>query len=143
MKNTVVVEMNCDFGKFQNQTMNTTIWANDQKIWSGLSEQDSCNFKFDFKLPGCIIVEVNGKNQFDTQVDDSGKIIADKNVLIRSMSFDGIWVKKWMMENRVWKFQPTLGTERFTNYFGYNGRGILKIEHQDILDFWLDCHVID
>lgn len=123
--------------------MHTTIWANDREIWRGMGEKDSHEYQFDLMLPGRIFIDVCGKKPFDTEVDESGKIVSDKHVLVRSMALDGIWVKKWMMESRIWLFRDTEGLEKFTNYFGTNGRGIFSIDHADILDFWLDCQVVD
>jgi hypothetical protein len=82
--------------------------------------------------------EINGKLPNDTQVDSNGNIVQDKFIAVESMSVDGIWIKRWMLESRI--FESAYGK---TNYFGQNGIVQFQIPYSDIMQFWLDTVTVD
>jgi len=87
--------------------------------------------------PFVLEMQVSGKDQFDTQVDEQGNIIADKCLKIKGLAVDGIWIKSWLLESRVIEFVDLNGNVRHTNYLGQNGVAKFHMP-QDALEFWLD-----
>jgi len=110
--------------------MGLTVSANHNTVFTDPSVKNSI-IDFETDLPVRVEFETFGKGKFDTQVDKDGNILQDKHILIDGVCIDGIWVKKWYIESRL--FQP-IGS----NYFGQNGTYWFEIPYIDIMDFWLD-----
>ena len=64
--------------------------------------------------------------------------LQDKFIVVESMSVDGIWIKRWMLESRI--FESALGK---TNYFSQNGIAKFQIPYSDTMRFWLDTVTVD
>ena len=103
---------------------------------------DTLDLTFFVELPQELSIIVSGKNIGDTKVNEKGKILKDKCVIVESMSVDGIWIKKWILESRIFFFQDESGESRWTNYFASNGCAKMKLP-SDIMDFWLETVIVD
>lgn len=101
-------------------------------------DSDHHDLEFQCSLPLTVEFEFGGKLPNDTLVDDQGNILEDKFILVESMSVDGIWIKRWMLESRL--FESAQGQ---TNYFGQNGTAYFRIAHIDIMKFWIDTVTVD
>lgn len=138
MTNTTV-KLRFRIGYFQDQTMSMIVRANDQVVLD--CEKFNTNhydLEFQCSLPMLVEFEINGKLPNDTQVDSNGNIVQDKFIAVESMSVDGIWIKRWMLESRI--FESAYGK---TNYFGQNGIVQFQIPYSDIMQFWLDTVTVD
>lgn len=97
----------------------------------------------DFKLeltvtiPTDLIFEISGKGANDTHLSADGTVVADKFFRVDALCINGIWVKKWQLESRVFDFQGDLGESNHSNYWGFNGKARLVLPG-DLLEFWLD-----
>lgn len=119
-------------GKFQDQSMALEVYANDRLIFAkDQFETPKVDLSFEIDLPCKIEFRTSGKQKFDTEVDVNGVILQDKYILVEGIAIDNIWIKKWVLESKL--FSPIS-----TNYFGQNDVYWLEISHTDIMDFWLD-----
>ena len=76
-------------------------------------------------LPVQVDLTFFGKNQDkDTKIDDQGKIIQDKHVLIKEIRLDNIVVEPLYLKRRL-KLEHPNGAN-YSNYIGFNG--CMKIE---------------
>jgi hypothetical protein len=119
--------------------MSLIIRANNQIVLDcNQFSTDFHDLEFQCLLPMVLEFETNGKSFEDTLVDDQGKILQDKFIVVESMSVDSIWIKRWMLglfENAT--------SDIKTNYFGQNGIARFQIPYSDIMQFWLDTVTVD
>ena len=119
--------------------MSLIVRANNQTVLDcNQFSAPSHDLKFECSLPLVLEFETNGKSINDTLVDSQGLIIEDKFIVVESMSVGGVWIKRWMLESRV--FESSLGK---TNYFSQNGIYQFQIPYSDIMRFWLDTVTVD
>jgi hypothetical protein len=90
--------------------------------------------------PAVVNFSVSGKKKFDTKIDLDGNILQDKFIRVDSLCINGTWIKKYMMQSRVFDFTAEDGSKFQSNYFGSNGQARLVIP-EDLLEFWLDLIV--
>lgn len=131
-------------GRLHGKAMGLVVTCNDAVVYDCQEvPNDVLELHIESSLPLEIRFETSGKKPDDTLVDDHGNILQDKFLLVDSMAIDDIWIKKWMLESRIFKFVSHSGHRSTSNYFGANGTGTFSIPHKDILDFWLDTLVVD
>lgn len=131
-------------GRIDDTAMSMSVFRDDHLLhhiheWNN----DRCRLEFDIELPCRLKLQVSGKNQFDTRVDPAGNILADKFVKIEGLALDRIWVKKWMLESKIFDFHGEEGYITHSNYFGKNGYAEINIPYTDSLEFWLDILALD
>jgi len=138
MTNTTV-KLRFRIGHFQDQSMSMIVRVNDQVVLDCKKfNTDYHDLEFQCRLPMLVEFELDGKLPNDTRVDSHGNIVEDKCIAVESMSVDGIWIKRWMLESRI--FESAWGK---TNYFGQNGIVQFQIPYSDIMQFWLDTVIDD
>ena len=138
MTNTTI-KLRLRIGRYQEQSMSLIIRANNQIVLDcNQFSTDYHDLEFQCLLPMVLEFETNGKMPNDTLVDDQGQILQDKFIVVESMSVDGIWIKRWMLESRI--FESALGK---TNYFSQNGIAKFQIPYSDTMRFWLDTVTVD
>lgn len=124
--------------------MGLTIVANNDLIYStDQIDEEKLSFEFLVDLPLTLTFKVDGKNIGDTEVDAQGNIVRDKCVILNALSINGIWVKRWMLENKLIEFTDSNGEKTVHNYFGKNGTARFTIPYSDLLEFWLDTMTVD
>ncbi len=138
MTNTTI-KLRLRIGRYRGQSMSLIIRANNQIVLDcNQFSTDFHDLEFQCLLPMVLEFETNGKSFEDTLVDDQGKILQDKFIVVESMSVDSIWIKRWMLglfENAT--------SDIKTNYFGQNGIARFQIPYSDIMQFWLDTVTVD
>jgi len=144
MKNIHQIKFYIRVSRLNHRAMGLVVRCNDVIAYSSPEvADDAFEINIESGLPLNVEFVTSGKRWNDTMVDQNGNIIQDKFLLIESMSVDGIWIKKWMIESRIFEFVGENGIQTRSNYFGTNGVGKFSIPHQDILEFWLDTLVVD
>lgn len=140
----VVIKCRLLSGEAHGTRMGLTVTANLSTVFQAQSLTcDTLDIEFVCDLPLTLQFRVDGKMPEDTEVDDQGNVIKDKCVILDALCINGIWVKKWMLENKVIRFVPDSGQQRINNYFGQNGLAIFTIPYTDMLEFWLDLMTVD
>jgi hypothetical protein len=145
MKNTIPICLEIKFGHFQGNTMDLIIFQNNVVVFdrNGSHDNDTVRLEFHAVLPLDLRILVSGKEMNDTEVDAFGNIINDKCVIVNSMSVDKIWLKKWILESRIFRFRnANNGLTKITNYFGSNGEAFLHIP-LNIMEFWIETVITD
>lgn len=138
MTNTTI-KIRFKIGFFQGHSMSLIVRANDKIVLDcNQFSKPYHDLEFQCTLPLTLEFEINGKSINDTVVDAQGQIIEDKFIVVESMSVGGIWIKRWMLESRI--FDSVLGK---TNYFSQNGTAQFQIPYTDIMRFWLDTVTVD
>jgi hypothetical protein len=122
-------------GDLDDQTMSLIVLANEQIVFKQDKDLDK-TFTVDFNidLPGEIKLIVNGKGAFDTKVDAQGTILQDKFLKINSMLIDRMPVPTWVLASKLIQFVHN-NQVAYTNYFGYNGQGIIQLPSNTFLLF--------
>lgn len=82
-----------------------------------LAEDNFC-FSTDIIIPGNLVIEVFGKNQFDTQVDEQNNILKDKYIKISKLFVDQMEVN--FLHKLIRLETPTNIVH--SNYLGFNGK---------------------
>lgn len=120
-------------GRYGGSSMSIDILANDQTVYSNVLPPDRVHVDFDCELPAQIKFIVSNKQPFETEIDSSGNIIADKHIKIDRLVIDRMPVDQWILEGRLVEF---MGQK--TNYFSTNGQATITIPNQDSFEFFLD-----
>jgi hypothetical protein len=138
MSPTSNIVMGFSAGFIDNQTMNLVIYNNDQVIYQNYNIIDS-RFVVEFEscLPSTLCIDVSEKGPNDTKVDDQGNILADKFIKLDYFNVDQMPVKSWILENGLIHFLTEHRQELKTNYFGFNGRATIDLNHTDSFEFHL------
>lgn len=124
--------------------MSLSIYNNDRLIESVAEWSDRPKrLEFEIELPAMLIFKTDGKHVYDTLVDEQGNILSDKYIKVDGLCFDGVWIKKWMLESEIFDFVANDGSHSRSNYFGRNGQGKIDIPYSDALDFWLEIMSVD
>lgn len=140
----VVIKCRLLSGEAYGTRMGLTVTANASTVFQAQSlTSDILDIEFTSKLPLTLQFRVDGKMPEDTEVDDQGNVIKDKCVILDALCINGIWIKKWMLENKTIVFVPDSGQQRINNYFGQNGTANFTIPYTDMLEFWLDLMTVD
>lgn len=129
------IKINFSTGELNGCTMNLVVMAGKQTVFKH-SDNLSKKFtvEFDTNIPEEIKFIVNGKGPFDTKVDEQGNILQDKFLKIDSIQIDRMLVPTWILENKLIRFVYN-DQVTYTNYFGYNGQGIIQIPKSTFLMF--------
>ncbi len=131
-------------GSAYQSRMSLTVSVNEEIIYSTEQiDDEKLNLEFVASLPMTVTFKVGGKDISDTEVDDNGNIIRDKCVILDALCINGMWVKRWMLENKLVEFVADDGKKITHNYFGKNGLGKFAIPHTNLLEFWLDTMTVD
>lgn len=129
-------------GKVNNKAMTLSLYNHNHHLLSITEWKNNKEIlEFDLNLPIELKFKTDGKHKFDTIVDDSGNIIADKFIRIDGICVDGRWIKTWMLEGKLIQFTENLGDTKISNYFGKNGIGMFSIPYEDLLEFWLETMI--
>ena len=146
MQNTIThkIKMFLTSGQVYGHRMALTVNVNGICIFDSPEvSSDSIILQCTAKIPLTIEFAVGGKGLYATQVDSQGQIMSDTFVRLDALGIDGIWVKRWMLENKLIVFTDLNNQKHTTNYFGYNGTGTFIIHQTDLLEFWLDTMLIN
>ncbi len=141
MTNTTTIKFRFKIGRYLNTTMSLKVQVN-KEILLDVDQflQDWHELEFSTTLPLTVEFETMGKMPGDTIVDNDGNILQDKFISIEQMSVDGIWIKQWILESKL--FENTTSDIK-TNYLGQNGITRFQIPYSDIMQFWLDTITVD
>lgn len=132
------VDLDFELGFVQGRTMDMEVHVNGYQVYSGTNiYQKQLRLEFSMALPGLIEIKLSGKNEFDTEIDDRGNIVADKYIKLRRLIVDKMPVKTWLLENKLVVIETDNNIFKTTNYFGYNGTAIINIKQDNSLDFHL------
>ena len=131
-------------GRAYGNRMGLTVIANSNLIYqSNQLCDDTLDLEFVSNLPLTLEFQVYGKTPGDTEVDHEGRILRDKCVILDGLSINDMWIKKWMLENKLISFCPDSARPRINNYFGQNGVASFNIPQSNLLEFWLDVMTVD
>lgn len=126
-------------GFIQGKTMEMSILLNNKIAWEEKIEQENFVVVLDCVFPCEITFVLKGKEKTDTIVDKDEKILQDKFLRIDSIVIDRMPIKKWILENRLIKFDSHDNLHNlYTNYFAYNGQANISINSNDYFVFFLD-----
>ena len=118
--------------------MSLAVYADSRQLFAQSQIHDTkLSLEFRLELPVTLSFEVSGKNEFDTEIDAQGNIVADKFVRIDSISIDNMPIARWILESRAIEFSPTVGAPQFTNYLAKNGRSTLVVSESTSFEFFL------
>lgn len=108
--------------------MHLRIWANNDLVHDSDAAQ-RVDLEFNMTLPGRIQIDVSGKRSgLDTLVDEQGVILRDKFVRLDWISIDRLPVKHWIVQSKLIQFHSDeMPGTHHTNYFGFNGSGVLDL----------------
>lgn len=112
-----------------NGTMRLEIFVDDNLIEVHdhfLSDRFSTNLKM--SLPGTLRLVLSNKNELDTEVDNTGKITADKFVQLTRVLVDRVEPAIDFYQSLV---LHTKTQEIRSNYWGFNGYVELKFDQND------------
>lgn len=141
MTNTTTIKFRFKIGLYSNTSMGLKVRVNNKTILDvDQFLQDWHELEFSAMLPLIVEFETIGKMLSDTLIDSNGDILEDKFISIEQMSVDGIWIKQWILESRL--FENATSNIK-TNYFGQNGIARFQIPYSDIMQFWLDTVTVD
>lgn len=133
------IEIIVESDTWDGKGLDLEIWCNKSLLWRQDNVvEKSTRIVFGVGLPMTLEFKVAGKSLDDTQVDVQGNILNDKFLKITHMSINDIWIKKWLLERKI--FQSEFGS---SNYFGHNGCYHFTIASTNLLDFWLDTMLVD
>lgn len=126
-------------GTLENQGLDLTIFCNDSMVWQKTNiTEELTPINLESFLPLTMMLQVSGKKHNDTLIGDATQILADKFLRVDYMCINRMWIKKWVIEKKL--FQSDFGC---SNYFGHNGLYYFRIPSTDILDFWIDTMTVD
>lgn len=105
-----------------NGSMSLEISYNNQVLdWFPTLPDDSLELKYKITLPGKLEFKVANKNiNTDTQVDDQGKIIADKYVILKSASLGRVPIQEYQL-HRLCLHRGIDGDVVNSNFWGKPG----------------------
>jgi hypothetical protein len=85
-------------------------------------------YRKEITLPTKVSLKFTNKNlQCDTILDETGKIIKDKSVIIQHISIDGIPISIIYLKNHL-KIITDDQREVYSNYVGFNGEMLLDFD---------------
>lgn len=143
MKNTSVeIKIQIFVGSLDNKSLGLKVYDQDHLIYQHKeTDLETVRIEHRTQLPADLTFQVYGKGRHDTKIDQSGQILADKFLRVDALCVNGIWLKKWALESRIFQFQSDQGQSHTSNYWGFNGRAKLNLP-ADLLEFWLDLLTI-
>lgn len=113
-----------------NGSMGMTIRCNDKLLLSKNSfDTDTFEFTDNIELPADITIDLYGKGVNDTSIDSDGNIVADKYIKLEELSVDRVPLHILSLIH-IAEIDHDVNTN-VTNYWGFNGRAKIKIEHPD------------
>lgn len=121
------LKLSLEFGAINGATMAAQIQCQDLCWTFDPKKSTIIDHVMQITLPTDITIQVSGKNMSqDTQIDDSGQIIADKFIKIHAMTLDNIPVPTAWIEKKIVLRTQSHG-EITSNYFGHNGTCIIEL----------------
>ena len=133
------IELVIKSGTLEDQGLDLSIVCNDKMMWQKTNmTAELTRINLQLHLPLTMELLVSGKKHNDTLIDNQIQILADKFLRVDHMCINGMWIKKWVIEKKL--FQSEFGC---SNYFGHNGSYYFRIPSTDILDFWIDTMTVD
>lgn len=124
------LELYFNFFDLDSSYMNLSVINNSELITVAPGKNQKVSLSIEF--PTEIILDISGKNlNTDTIVDESGKILADKHIVLTKVIIDHIIVP----DNFLAKW-PKVNDKFNTTYFGFNGS--VKLDFNEVNSFyWL------
>lgn len=140
----VVIRCRLLSGQAYDSRMGLTIRANSDIIYQSQElTNDTVDLEFSHSLPLTVQFCVHGKIPEQTEVDHLGNVVRDKCVILDGFCINKMWVKKWMLENKLVQYFPDNGKPRINNYFGQDGVASVILPYDNLLEFWLDLLTVD
>lgn len=115
-----LLELDFEAGLIDDSSMSVEISTYLQKVFLTQLKADINTVKIECTFPDVLSIIINGKGEFDTQVDDQGNITADKYIKLADMRLNGLRVD----ENYLPRFitlKPFDKEPVLSNYWGFNG----------------------
>jgi hypothetical protein len=133
--------MNLSVGHCRGTSMSLCVTANGEEIYKADSIQETTiMIEHSAMLPLSLIFDVGNKSDSDTVIDSNGKILEDKFIQVDRLLLDGLDIKPWVLQSRVFEFE-SLNSVTKTNCFAYNGQASMTIKQTDLLEYFLELMV--
>ena len=91
------------------------------------------NWRTEFTFPSTLQIKLDGKQPFDTQLDDNGKIVADKYIKLLDIVVDRLSCAKYYVNKTM--LITDQGKQIASDYWGFNGSVELDFPQQNSF-FW-------
>jgi hypothetical protein len=121
-----------------NGTMNMTVYANDVLISKHDSfDSEMLDLELDVKLPCRLRFVVGNKNSLtDTQVDDTGKITADKFIVLEKLYLGRAQIP-WHKLRTICAYTSDSGASYCDTFWAHNGSAVIDFDADSALKWHL------
>jgi len=135
------LSMNLSVGHCRGTSMSLCVTVNGEEIYKADSiDEPTIIIEHSAILPLSLIFDVGNKSDSDTVIDSNGKILEDKFIQVDRLLLDGLDIKPWVLQSRVFEFNSNNGMTK-TNCFAYNGQASMNVEQTDLLKYFLELMV--
>lgn len=138
------IELVLEIGSIDRRSMALMICNSSGTIFSKNSfDESQFRISFDVEFPDQLIFHTSNKNINDTIVGPNGSIEKDMYIKIVKFSIDGLSIKTWILEQKLFSGESASGDLYHTNYLGYNGKTTVDLGFTDSFRFFLDLLTVD
>lgn len=130
--------LNLDIGLVDQQSMSAEIYVDDLLIsHRQIFDQPSTSIDLEIKLPCKIMIQLSGRNNNDTKIDQQGNILQDKYIHLKNIEIFDTTIDSYKIPEKILKYKPDHLIQLKNRFFwNRNGKVILSIDQADPL-VWL------
>lgn len=106
------------------------------QIWTWESTpKGKFQWSTEISFPGQVILEFDGRTDQNTRVDDTGKIIEDRAVIIEDLALDGMSCWQYWLDHKI-LLDCFDGKQNTGRYINGNGQVVLDFDTPNAF-FWI------
>jgi len=130
--------LNLDIGLVDQQSMTAEIYVDGLPVdHQPIFDQTSTSIDLEIELPCKIMIQLSGRTDNDTKIDQQGNILQDKYIHLKNIEIFDTTIDSYKIPEKFLEYRPDHSIKLKNRFFwNRNGKVILSIDQADPL-VWL------